>query len=71
MEGPGVTQPERVALLKLLAAAKGARDTLMKLPPGSVPGTRDSRVSRDVARLEDAIGGGEAMLSGAGQRGSH
>ena len=61
-----MTEPERLALKKLLAAAKGARDSLEKVPKGSPPG--DSRIGRDLARLDEAIGAGEAMLSGAGSR---
>jgi hypothetical protein len=63
-----MTEPERLALKALLSAAKGARDTLDKVPKGTPPG--DSRIGRDLARLDRAIGAGEAMLSGAGVRGT-
>lgn len=54
---------ERAAMRALVAAAKGARDSLEKVPKGSPPG--DARIGRDLARLEAAIGAGEATLSGA------
>lgn len=54
---------ERAAVRALVSAAKGARDALEKIPPGTPPG--DSRVGRELERLETAIGAGEAMLSGA------
>lgn len=61
-----MTEAERAALRKLLSAAKGARDSLEKVPKGAPPG--ESRVGRDLARLDEAIGAGEAMLAGAGSR---
>jgi hypothetical protein len=63
-----MTEAERLALRKLLAASKGTRDTLEKVAVGTPPNA--SRVARDIARLDAAIGAGEAMLSGAGRWGS-
>ena len=41
---------------KLLAAAKGARDTLQEIPEElQVPGIRQGRISRSLARLRIAI----------------
>jgi len=63
-----MTEAERTAFRMLVNAAKGARDTLDRLPPGTPPG--NCRVARDLRRLDEAIGAGEAMLSGAGSVGA-
>jgi hypothetical protein len=58
-----MTQAERLAMRELVNAAKGARDTLQACTP---PLGKESRVARDIRRLEAGIGRAEAMLSGAG-----
>ena len=59
-----MTETERIAFQKLLSAAKGGRDCLDAVPEGTAPG--DCKIARALRRLDDAIGAGEAMLSGAG-----
>lgn len=62
-----MTAAERAALKALVDAAKGARDTLDKLPEGlPVP---SGRIARDLRRLDAAIARGDAMMAGAGAKG--
>lgn len=61
-----MTEAERLVMRKLIAANKGARDSLDKAKRGLPPNA--SRLDRDIARLEEALGAGEAMLAGAGAR---
>ena len=63
-----MTDPERRMLKALLASAKGGRDVLQRIGTDQPPEPHEIRRAR--VRLEKAIGTGEAMLDGAGYRGS-